>query len=215
MKQLELVLAADEAGRDRRHSPAGLLDAHEPPHRQRIVESLELEEAALLGVHDRQGQPPCKRADQDLPGLRDLLEPRRDVDRLTGCERRVGLVSHDLARFDPDPRLQAEPVDGVEDRDCGANRALGVVLVRGRNPECRHDGVAGELLDDATVRRDALRDMLEEGVDAPANDLGVARGDKRGRADEIDEEHGRELAFHSVIVVTRTPVAAARARCFR
>ena len=203
VKELELLLAAHEACRDRRHPPAGLLDTHEPPHRQRIVEPLELEEDALLGVHDRQGEPPCKRADQDLPGLRSLLEPGCDIHGLAGCERRVGLVGHDLARFDPDPRLEAEPVDRVQDRDCGANRALGVVFMRGRNPEGGHDGVAGELLDDATVRGDALRDMLEKGVDAPANDLGVARGDKRGRADEIDEEHGRELAFHPVIVVTR------------
>ena len=63
--------------------------------------------------------------------------------------------------------------------------------------------------------RDALRDVLEVGVDAAANDLGVARGDERGRADEIDEEDGCELAFHSVIVVDEGPVAAARARCFR
>ena len=162
VKQLELVLAADEARRDRRDSPVGLEDAHEPPHGQRIVEPLQLEEAALLGVHDRQRQPACKRADQDLPGLGDLLEPRRDVHRLAGCERRVGLVRHDLPRFDPDPRLEAEAVDGVEDRHGSANRALGVVLVRGRNPERRHDGVAGELLDDAAVRGDALRDVLED-----------------------------------------------------
>ena len=162
VKQLELVLAADEARRDRLDAPVVLGDALELPHGQRIVEPLQLEEAALLGVHDRQRQPARKRADQDLPGLGDLLEPRRDVDCLAGCERRVGLVRHDLPRFDPDPRLEAEPVDGVEDRHGGADRALGVVLVRRRNPERRHDGVAGELLDDAAVRGDALRDVLED-----------------------------------------------------
>jgi len=156
VKELELMLAADEAGCDRRHSPAGLLDADQPPHGQRIVEPLQLEEAALLGIHDRQRQPPRKRADQDLPGLRDLLEPGRDVHRLACCKRRVGFVRDDLARLDPDPCLEAEPVDGVEDRNGGANRALGVVFMRRRNPERCHDGVAGELLDDAAVRRDAL-----------------------------------------------------------
>ena len=116
VKQLELVLAADEARRHRLDAPVVLGDALEPPHGQRIVEPLQLEEAALLGVHDRQRQPARKRADQDLPGLGDLLEPRRDVDGLAGCERRVGLVRHDLPGFDPDPRLEAEAVDGVEDR---------------------------------------------------------------------------------------------------
>ena len=204
VQQLELVLAADEARRYRLDAPVVLGDALELPHGERIVEPLQLEEAALLGVHDRQRQPARKRADQDLPGLGDLLEPRSDVDCLAGCERRVGLVRHDLPRFDPDPRFEAETVDGVEDRHSGADGALGVVLVRRRNPERRHDGVAGELLDDAPVRGDALRDVLEVGVDAAANDLGVARGDELGRADEIDEEHGCELAFHSVIVVTRS-----------
>ena len=106
-------------------------------------------------------QPARKRADQDLARLGDLLEPRSDVDCLAGCERRVGLVRHDFPRFDPDPRLEAETVDGVEDRQRGADRALGVVLVRCRNPERCHDGVAGELLDDAPMRSDALRDVLE------------------------------------------------------
>ena len=155
------------------------------------------------------------------PGLGELLEPRCDVHSLAGCERRVRLVRHDLPRFDPDPRFEAETVDGVEDRHGSPDGALGVVLVRGRNPERRHDGVAGELLDDAAVRRYALRNVLEEGVDAAPNDLRIARGDKRGRADEIDEEHGCELAFHPVIVVTRWvstrrapdhPLASARAR---
>ncbi len=77
-----------------------------------------------------------------------------------------------------------------------------------RDPESRHDRVAGELLDDAAVRGDAVRDVLEERVDAPADDLGVACGDELGRADEIDEDDGCELAFHSVIVVTRSRVTA-------
>ena len=80
----------------------------------------------------------------------------------------------------------------------GADGALGVVLVRLRDAERGHDGVAGELLDDAAVRGDAVRDVLEERVDAPADDLGIARGDELGRADEIDEEHGRELPLHAL-----------------
>ena len=76
----------------------------------------------------------------------------------------------------------------VEDRGGGADGALGVVLVRLRDAESGHDRVAGELLDDAAVRGDAMRDVLEERVDAPAHDLGIAHCDELGRADEIDEE---------------------------
>ena len=150
----------------------------------------------LLGLGDADRQPPRERADHDLPRLRRLLQAGGDVDRLAGREGRVRLVGDDLAGLDADPRLEAELVHRVEDRGGGADGALGVVLVGLRDPERGHDGVAGELLDDAAVRRDAVRDVLEERVDAPAHDLRVARGDELGRADEIDEDDGRELAFH-------------------
>ena len=46
---------------------------------------------------------------------------------------------------------ELELADGLEDAESGANRALGVVLVRLRHPECGEDGVAGELLHDPAV----------------------------------------------------------------
>ena len=215
VQQLELVLARDEARGDRGDAPIALRDADQPPNGQLVVEPLELEKTALLGVHDCQRQPARERADQDLPRLGGLLEACREVDSLARRERRVGFVSHDLPRFDADACLETETVDGVHDRYRSADGALRVVLMRGRNPEGCHHRVAGELLDDAAVRGNALRDLLEVRVDPAAHDFGVARGDELGRADEIDEEHGCELAFHPLIVVTRDPVAAARAGCFR
>ena len=55
-----------------------------------------------------------------------------------------------------------------------ADGALGVVLVGERDAEGGHDGVACELLDRAAVRDDAVRDLVEEAVDAPPDDLRVA-----------------------------------------
>ena len=144
------------------------------------------------------------------PGCATLLQARRDVDGLAGGEGRVALVGDDLARLDADPGLEPEAVHRVEDRGGGADGALGVVLVRLRDAEGGHDGVAGELLHDPAVRRDAVRDVLEERVDAAADDLGIARSDELGRADEVDEEHGRELAFHRTSVGIRLQAAAAR-----
>ena len=105
------------------------------------------------------------------------------------------LVRHDLARLDPDPRLQAEVADGVEDRERGPDGARGVVLVRPRDPERGHDRVADELLHRAAVSADAAGRPLEEAVDAPAHDLRVRCGDERGRVDDVDEQHGCELAL--------------------
>ena len=79
-----------------------------------------------------------------------------------------------------------------------------------RDAERGHHGVAGELLDDPAVQGDALRDVLEERRHAPADDLRVARRDELRRADEIDEEDGCELAFHSLIVEIGTDVARLR-----
>ncbi len=113
------------------------------------------------------------RADQDLARAGLLLEPRREVDRLAGGERRLGLVGDDLARLDPDPRLEPELADALERREGGADGPLRVVLVRERHAERSHHGVAGELLDDAAVRDDAVRDLVEEPRDAAADDLRV------------------------------------------
>ena len=56
----------------------------------------------------------------------------------------------------------SEPVDGVAHREGCAGRPLRVVLVGLRHAERGHHGVAGELLDDAAVLGDAVRDLLEE-----------------------------------------------------
>ena len=132
-----------------------------------------------------------------------LLEARGEVDGLAGRERRVAVVGDDLAGLDADPRLEAELLDALERRDRRADGALGVVLVRERHAEGGHDGVAGELLDRAAVRDDAVRDLVEEAADAPADDLGIGVGDELRRGDEVDEEHGCELALHASMVVAR------------
>ena len=130
------------------------------------------------------------------PGSRSLLQAGGRVDREPGRERRLGLVREDLARLDPDPHLEAELADALDDPERGANRALRVVLVRERHAERRHHRVAGELLDDAAVGGDAVRDLVEEARQARADDLGVGARDELRRADEVDEKDGCELAFH-------------------
>ena len=78
----------------------------------------------------------------------------------------------------------------------GADCPLRVVLVRERDAERRHDGVAGELLDDAAVGGDAVRDLVEEARQARADDLRIRARDELRRADEVDEENRRELSLH-------------------
>ena len=86
------------------------------------------------------------------PGLGRLLEPRGDVDGLAGREGR----SASSATTSPAsmPIRASSPSSSTASRiaSAGADRALGVVLVGQRDAEGGHDGVAGELLDDAAVR---------------------------------------------------------------
>ena len=155
-------------------------------------------------------EPARARADQDLARRGGLLQARGDVDGLAGRERRLGVVGDDLARLDADARLEPEPVHGVEDRERRAEGALGVVLVRQRDAERGHDRVAGELLDDAAVRTMQCETWSKKRVTRRRTTSGSLRGDERGRVDEVDEEDGCELAFHSCTIVVRGGGAAHR-----
>ena len=141
-------------------------------------------------------------ADQDLAGPGGLLQPRRDVDGLAGRKGRVGLVDDDLACLDPDPRLDPGLVRVADDPECCTHRAFCVVLMRLRDAESRHDGVARELLHGAAVRLDAARHRVEPRRHPAARDLRILRGDELRRADEICEQDGCELAFHTPILGT-------------
>ena len=78
-------------------------------------------------------------------------------------------------------------------------RALCVVLERGRRTERRHHGIAGELLERAAGQPHFLRHRLVEAVEQEPRALGILLAQLR-RADEIGEEDGRDLPFHPAIV---------------
>ena len=196
VEQLDLLLAPDERHGDDEPATDVLGDRDDTPGFDPTREA-----SCLLGSercrHDDSARELLdRRSEHDLARLRRLLEARRRVDRETGGERRLGLIREDLARLDPDPDLEAELADALDDPERGADGALRVVLVGERNPECRHHGVPGELLHDAAVRRDAVRDLVEEAVQARADDLRVGARDELRRADEIDEKDRGKLALH-------------------
>ena len=200
LEQLELGVAADERRGERAQRPAAVLDGADDavggdrrgrsPAARRGSRRLELDPA--LDEARRAG------ADEDLARLRLLLEPRGDVHRLARGERRVPLLlGDDLARLDADAGLEVERPHPLERGEAGADGALGVVLVRERDPEGGHDGVAGELLHRAAVRDDAVRDLVEEARDAAPDDLRIDAGEQLRRVDEVDEQHGCELPLHT------------------
>ena len=90
-----------------------------------------------------------------------LLEARRDVDGIAGDERLALAADDDPARVDPDPCLESVLRDRGTHLRCCTHRPESVVLVRDRDPEDRHDRVADELLDGATVTLDDHAEILE------------------------------------------------------
>ena len=72
--------------------------------------------------------------------------------------------------------------------------ALGIVLVRARGAEDRHDRIAHELLDEALVALDRDRHLAEEvGLDR-AHLLGIESFAERGEPGQVREENGDRAA---------------------
>ena len=77
----------------------------------------------------------------------------------------------------------------------GVTRPHGVILVRERSPEERHDPVAHHLVYGALVAVDGLHHPLEDGIQELPGLLGVPVGEQLHRALEVGEQHGHLLAL--------------------
>src|SRR5206468_3149421 len=89
------------------------------PGPERLVQSLQLDRAEVLDLDATERQPVRRRAEHELARLRRLLEPSRQRHRLAGREGRLGVVGDDLARLDPDARLELQLLDEVDEQDRG------------------------------------------------------------------------------------------------
>ena len=77
-------------------------------------------------------------------------------------------------------------------------RTLCVVLERRRSAEHRHDGVPGELLYGPARALNLFRHRVVEPFEQCSRSLRILRAAELGRADQVCEEHGRELSFLDV-----------------
>ena len=162
-------------------------------------------------------------ADQDRARRRQRLQARGEVGRV--ADRRVvhlevvaDRADDDRAGVDADAQLELDAALGerhaalrrgerVADRQRGADRALGRVLVRDRRAEERHHAVAGELVDDALEAVDLAEAELDVLLEQLAVLLGVEPVGDRGRADEVAEQHRDELALAARAVGGRDQAA--------
>ena len=146
-----------------------------------------------------------------MPGRRDGLESRRGVDQIArdhplvrrpeGDRRLAG--QHAGAQQQLGADLLAERLDRGDEVERAADRALGVVLERGRRAPHRHDRVADELLDGPAVRADDLGRGREVAVQQLTDRLGVARLGQGREADEVGEQDRDEAALGGRCVAAR------------
>src|ERR1700756_3272377 len=157
-------------------------------HTARCASTARSNPRTSMRPRDSSSTRPCRR--RAVPG------PTSTSPGSASCWRRA-------ARLTGSPGANAEAGRGVEltpllERgEGGADGAFGVILVGEWDAEGRHDRVAGELLHRPAVRDDAARHLVEEAGDLAADDLRVAAGEAFGGVDEVDEQHGCELALHT------------------
>ena len=86
--------------------------------------------------------------------------------------------------------LYGEPADRVDDREPGARRALGVVLMRLGIAEINQHAVAHILGDKTAKAADGVGDAAVVGADDLAQILGIEARRQRRRTDQVAEHHG-------------------------
>jgi len=146
-----------------------------------------------------------RRADENLPGPRFLLQPRRHIERVAGgVRRRAGSSRDHLSGVQPHAHIESHTPLRLELRiecgqlsahlQCGSHCPERVVIVDKRNPEHRHHRVTDELFDGAAVTLENRAHLLEVAPHDTAQRFRVeSLAERRGTGD-VCEEHGDCLA---------------------
>ena len=138
------------------------------------------------------------RADQDLASQGALFKALRGVHGVSSDECRGLIARYDLPGVDADPDAQlghfasgeaaVETLDGRLHLERRADRPQRVVLVRPREAEDGHHGIADELLHRASVRLDGVAHRLVPGAHQFAQRFGIEPLPERGRTGQVAEE---------------------------
>ena len=150
--------------------------AHEPPARTPSRFPFASTSSARRTRTRRAPPRPCARRRGSRPA-RGLLEARGDVDGVAGDERAPSrgaptTTSPVLTPIRSASRRRRAPRSRRCIASASVERPLGMVLVRGRRAERRHDGVADELLDRAARAVDLGGHRVVEAVEHRARRSG-------------------------------------------
>ena len=203
----EFRVAADEGRLGARPRLRLFLHAGDFPHLDGLRLPFRLDR---LGFPERKGvlrREVGRAADEDAVGRCGRLDPRGRIEHVAGG-RPLSLARprpehHErLAGVDPGPDMEVEPLvllvqlgDSLSDRERGADGTLRIVLVRLRRAEERQNGIAAELLEGAAVPLELAADARVVGRYERSHVFGIEIFRACGRADEVDEDRGDDLAF--------------------
>ena len=159
-------------------------------------------EGRRVAIPDRPfGRPVGRLVDEDAAHRGGRLQAGGRVDDVAGGDALPGLGprferDQRLACRDPDPDLEVAVVgQAVEDGQRGPERPLGVVFVRDRRPEKRHDRVPDELLDRTAVTLEHRTQAGVIGLQDGAAFLGIEPFRTRGEAHEVGKQDRDHFAF--------------------
>jgi hypothetical protein len=190
MQRLESALRRAET--DHLHSPQGLGKA------------LERHRAEIAIVEEPAGEATGVRLDHHGVGLGELLQARSEIGGFTDNFVLLGHALADEVAHDHQPGGDADPdlrcdargpaafVQPVQQRQTGANGALGIMFLRPRIPEIDQHRVTHVLGDEPAEPSDGFSDVCLIGDDHFAQILRVEPDREGGRADEV-AEHDREM----------------------
>jgi hypothetical protein len=203
-QQVELLVAADQRRGPRTQCLEAADDpalADHTPGRLRLgktgkrlgAEILDLEQCADLSpgaVGNDQGAGPGQRLQTggEVWGL-------ADHDPLLRRTHADQIADDDEASGDADPNVQrllcGEPADRIDDREPGASRPLGIVLMRLGIAEINQHAIAHIFGDKAAKAADGVGDAAMVGTDDLAQILGIEARGQRRRTNQIAEHHSQ------------------------
>ena len=208
-EDLELVVATDQRGAGYGAGPGCVQWSEHVPGSDRLALALRSDRLELRELERVPDQLVGLTPDQHAARGCRVLQTRGGVGDVAGRERLAGRrVDRDdgLPGAHRAPELEIEAgvlevqlVDALDDRQRRADGPLGVVGLRERRPEDRHDGVTDVLLDDAAVVLDPRARVVEVQLVAIADVLGVGAVGTRRRTDHVDEQDRDELPLLLVL----------------
>ncbi len=168
------------------------------PHRDRLRLPFRLDRGRLLVLHGVAGGPLGRLAHQDPVHGGGGLEPSGGVDDVAGCHALAALglcVEPDerLARGDPDPQLETFLEREVVNGERRPHGPLGIVFVRDRCAEQRHNRVPDELLHRASVPLELRAHPRVVRPQQSLHVLGIEALRARREAHQVAEEDRHDL----------------------